>query len=183
MRVVPRTGRMVIGVAIAVPPPYGDELTSWRRDFGDPLAAAIPPHVTLLPPTEITADALPKVCDHLTSVASREKTFRMRLRGTGTFRPVSPVVFVQVAQGLSECEQLERGVRSGVLDRELSFNYHPHVTVAHHLPDEALDRAFDTLADYQVTFRVDSFELFEHGDDEVWRPIFRFDLNGGATAS
>ena len=34
-------------------------------------------------------------------------------------------------------------MRSGPLERELKFPYHPHVTVAHDLPEEALDRAFD----------------------------------------
>ena len=31
----------------------------------------------------------------------------MHLAGTGTFRPLSPVVFIQVARGLAECEMLE----------------------------------------------------------------------------
>ncbi|MFP5347749.1 MAG: 2'-5' RNA ligase family protein [Actinomycetes bacterium] len=165
---------VVIGVAIAIPQPYGDELTRWRRDFGDPLALNIPPHVTLLPPTEIDPATLPEVRRHLMAVAAGEKCFDIRLRGTGTFRPVSPVVFVQLSEGIAECEQLERRVRAGVLDRRLKFYYHPHVTVAHHLEDAALDRAYETLSDYQVTFRVDSFELFEHGDDGVWRPAERF---------
>ena len=171
-------GRLTIGVAISVPDPFGDELTKWRADFGDPLATSIPAHVTLLPPTEITHGELPDVRRHLTEVAARERAFDIRLRGTGTFRPVSPVVFVQVAQGLAECEQLERNVRSGVLDRQLSFYYHPHVTVAHHVDDEALDRAFSTLADYQVSFRVDSFRLYEHGQDGVWRPAEEFWFDG-----
>ncbi|WP_461023160.1 2'-5' RNA ligase family protein [Thalassiella azotivora] len=170
----PGDDEVVIGVAIAVPEPYATELTRWRDSFGDPLADAIPAHVTLLPPTVVARDALPAVRDHLSQVAGRERAFDMRLRGTGTFRPVSPVVFVQVAEGLAECEQVERGVRSGVLERELSFYYHPHVTVAHHLSDEALDRAFAALADYEVTFHVPGFDLFEHGADGVWRPQERF---------
>ncbi len=166
--------QVVIGVAIAVPEPYGAELTRWREEFGDPLASAIPAHVTLLPPTELSRDKLPQVREHLEQVASQVRPFDMRLRGTGTFRPVSPVVFVQVAEGLVECEQIERSVRTGVLQRDLGFYYHPHVTVAHHLPEQALDKAFDTLADYQVTFRVSSFALYEHGKDGVWRPEVSF---------
>jgi 2'-5' RNA ligase len=60
--------------------------------------------------------------------------------------------------------------------RELDFNYHPHVTVAHHLPDEALDRAFAELAGYEVRFIVDAVHLYEHGEDAVWRPVSRFDF-------
>ena len=40
----------------------------------------------------------------------------MRLRGTGTFRPVSPVVFVNVAEGISRCELLADAVRRGPLE-------------------------------------------------------------------
>jgi 2'-5' RNA ligase len=174
-------GELVIGVAIAVPEPYGEELTRWREDFGDPLASNIPPHVTLLPPTTIRLQTLPDVRRHLAAVAARERCFEIRLRGTGTFRPVSPVVFVQMAEGIAECEQLERRVRSGVLAREVNFYYHPHVTVAHHLADEALDRAFATLAEYQVRFRVESFELYEHGNDGVWRPAERFWFDGAGS--
>ena len=76
------------------------------------------------------------------------------LRGTGTFRPVSPVVFVQVAGGIAECEQLERAIRGGPLHRDLAFHYHPHVTVAHHVDEAAMDRAFEDLAGYTCTFEV-----------------------------
>jgi 2'-5' RNA ligase len=159
-----------IGVAIAIPDPYGGELQAWREKFGDPLAAAIPTHVTLLPPTEVAPSDLPVIEVHLRRVAEVERPFEIHLRGTGTFRPVSPVVFVQLASGISDCERVESMVRSGPLGRELKFNYHPHVTVAHDLCDEQLDRAFDTLSDYEARFEVWGFSLYEHGPDGVWRP-------------
>lgn len=175
-------GSVTIGVAIAVPAPFGDDLQQWRAEFGDPLAHAIPAHVTLLPPTPVDASALDDVHDHLARVAGRECVFDIRLRGTGTFRPVSPVVFVQLAQGVAECEQVERAVRAGLLARELSFYYHPHVTVAHDVPEPALDVAFDTLADYEASFRVGGFDLFEHGTDGVWRPCRHYAFSPGPAA-
>lgn len=171
---------LTIGVAIPVPHPYAEDLQRWRKDFGDPLACAIPAHVTLLPPSEVPVTALEEVRAHLASVAASQEPFELRLRGTGTFRPVSPVVFVQVAEGVSQCEQLERSVRSGALDRQLSFYYHPHVTVAHHVEDAALDRAFDTLAGYQAVFTVDAFSMYEHGEDGVWRPVDVFPFAGAS---
>ena len=79
-----------------------------------------------------------------------DTAFRIRLRGTGTFRPVSPVVFVMVAEGISGCEQLAVSVRRGPLAVDLQFPYHPHVTVAHHLADGSLDRAFDDAGRLRV---------------------------------
>jgi 2'-5' RNA ligase len=162
--------RRTIGVAVAIPEPWGSELRAWRDRFGDPMARAVPTHVTLLPPTEVAADALDGIEEHLSRVARDAGPFRMLLRGTGSFRPVSPVVFVQVAEGISACELLERDVRSGPLWRALRFPYHPHVTVAHHLDEAALDSASADLADYEARFDVTGFCLYAHGPDGVWRP-------------
>jgi len=163
-------GVRTIGVAIAIPDPYGSELQAWREKFGDPLALAIPTHITLLPPTEVADCELAGIEEQLRSVAELERPFEIHLRGTATFRPVSPVVFVRLASGISDCERVEAHVRSGLLGREIKFNYHPHVTVAHDLPDDLLDRAFQTLGDYEARFQVWGFSLYEHGQDAVWRP-------------
>jgi 2'-5' RNA ligase len=158
-----------IGVAISIPAPYGEHLRAHRASFGDPLATSIPTHVTLLPPTTVPTEAGDDVREHLEKVASAVRPFTIHLRGTATFRPVSPVVFIPLVQGIGECELLEQAVRSGPLARDLQFYYHPHVTVAHHLSDEALDRASRELADFECSFTVSGFHLYEHGDDEVWR--------------
>lgn len=171
-----------IGVAISVPAPYAQVLQSRRADYGDPLAAAIPPHVTLLPPTAVDDDVLPSFVTHLKSVADGAAPFRMVLRGTGTFRPVSPVVFVQVSSGIAECERLEQAVRRGPVHRDLEFYYHPHVTIAHHVPEEALDRAFSDLATFEASFLVQEFHLYEHGEDEVWRPVQAFPVTAPGRA-
>lgn len=167
-----------IGVSIAIPEPYGPQLRQWRRDLGDPMADAIPTHVTLLRPLEVAAADLEPVHKHLREVAAEQQPFTMALRGTGTFRPTSPVVFVQVAVGLVECEMLEAAVRCGPLERDLDFHYHPHVTIAHHLPDASLDRAFVELAEYHCEFKVAGFDLYEHGTDGVWRSVATFNFEG-----
>jgi tryptophanyl-tRNA synthetase len=171
--------RMVtIGVAIPIPEPYGSELQRHRLEFGDPMASSIPTHVTLLPPTEVPEEELEVVDDHLLEVAARFPAFGIRLRGTATFRPISPVVFVPLAEGISSCEVLQSQVRSGPLDVPLRFPYHPHVTVAHDLDKQSLDRAFATLASYDCAFKVGAFSRYEHGADGVWRPQRDFPLAG-----
>lgn len=165
-----------IGVSIAVPEPHGAALQRLREDFGDPLAHAIPAHITILPPTVVEDEERERFEEHLRWVCDGFERFEVLLRGTGTFRPVSPVVFVQLAAGIAQCEALEAAVRSGPVSRELDFNYHPHVTVAHHLPDDALDRAFSELRSYESRFTVDAVHLYEHGADEVWRPVAGFEF-------
>lgn len=168
----------VHGVSIAVPEPWGSRLQQHREDIGDPMARSIPPHITLMPPTEIPPQQMDQFRHHLASVAAQHGAFTMRLRGTGTFRPVSPVVFVQVAQGIPMCERLEQAVRRGPVSRDLEFPYHPHVTVAHAIADEGLDRSFDELAGFDARFEVSGFHLYDHGADGVWRPVVEFGLTG-----
>ena len=167
---------VTVGVAVAVPEPYATDLRAHRASFGDPAADTVPTHVTLLPPTLLECGDMADVQSHLEVVARRHRAFPMRLRGTGTFRPVSPVVFVTVARGISECELLSESVCSGPLDRELAFPYHPHVTVAHDVSDRELDRAFDTLADFACGFDVDAFTLYVHEVGQGWRPDRVFPL-------
>jgi 2'-5' RNA ligase len=168
----------VIGVAVPIPDPWGLELADSRKRFGDPMAGLIPPHITLLPPTTLDESVFKQLERHLAGVAAALASFDVHLRGTGSFQPVSPVVFVAVAAGISACERLERGVRSGPLEGPLQFPYHPHVTVAHDVPAPALQRAYDELADYEARFNIGSFQLFEHGDDGVWRSLREFFLAG-----
>ncbi|HBO55119.1 MAG TPA: 2'-5' RNA ligase, partial [Janibacter terrae] len=56
--------------------------------------------------------------------------------------------------------------------------YHPHVTIAHHVDESALDQAFDGLAGFDARFEVGEIHLYQHGADGVWRPMQGFRLSG-----
>ncbi|MEU3946136.1 2'-5' RNA ligase family protein [Streptomyces sp. NPDC029526] len=169
-------GTVTIGVSIAVPEPHGSRLQQLRAGFGDAAAHGIPTHVTLLPPTAIDAAVVPAVEAHLSEVAATGRPFPMRLSGTGTFRPLSPVVFVKVVEGAEACAALQQRIRdaSGPVARELQFPYHPHVTVAHGIEEAAMDRAFEELADYEARWACTGFALYEQGEDGVWRKLRDF---------
>lgn len=170
--------RLQIGVAVGVPEPYRSQLHDWRERLGDAGARAIPPHVTLLPPTGLAVEDLDAVRVHLEAIAAAHPPFRLELAGSATFRPVSPVVFVQLRQGMAECALLEREVRQGPLQRDTAFPYYPHVTVAHELTDAELDVAEAELAGYTAAFDVSGICLFERAEDGCWRPMQSFPLTG-----
>lgn len=165
-----------IGVAVAIPEPWASELQDYRKGVGDHTAAMIPTHITLVPPTEIEDAELVEVEKHLEEVAAGTRGFRVHLRGTGTFRPVSPVVFVTLVEGISRCEQLAKALRRGPLDVELQYPYHPHVTIAHHLEDDLLDLAFAELAAFECEFDAQCFHLYVHDERDGWRPTRDFPL-------
>ncbi len=166
----------LIGVSIAVPDPCGPELQRYRLSLGDEEAHRIPTHITLLPPTDLSQEGMADVVEHLETAAQTCDRFAIHLRGTGTFRPVSPVVFVGIVEGISECELLAKSVCSGPLEIELEFPYHPHVTIAHHRTEEILDRAFAQLSGFECEFEVREFWLYEFDDDAGWVPQRSFRL-------
>jgi len=163
--------RTTIGVAIDIPPPWGEQLTRRRAEAGDPQAAYVPAHLTLLGPTEVAVVDLPRIEDWLAEVAAGQPPFSLHLRGTGTFRPLTEVVFVAVAAGISECELLAEQVRAVVPGfKPLRFPYHPHITVAMDVGPEQLDAVFEDLASFEAVFPVTSFTLFQHGEGGRWHP-------------
>lgn len=166
-----------IGVSIPIPEPYHSRLTRARVEAGDPRAYSIPPHVTLLPPVVVEPGQMGVVVDHLSDVAARSRPFVMELSGTETFRPLSQVVFVNLRSGARECAALHEAVNAGPLRQDLQFPYHPHVTIAHDVAEENLDRAEADMAGFDALFAVAHFSLYEFGDDGVWRDVSTFVLS------
>jgi 2'-5' RNA ligase len=165
-----------IGVTIALPEPWRTQLHDYREAW-DPEGAKIPPHITILPPTDIEESYLPEVVRHLASVAATTAPFEVHLAGTETFRPVSPVVFVAVAGGVEPLEKLHDQVVRGPLGLDLAYPFHPHVTVAHDVPEEALDQAIDELSDFDAVFNVAEIRLSVLGE-LGWAPTDAFGLAG-----
>ena len=107
----PDAHQCVIGVAIALPSHYAAQVRAVREAAGDPLAEVVPPHITLLPPTAVDVDSLDEVMRHLRDVAAGTSPFEVRLDEVGTFRPVSPVVYLGLRSGAEECNLLQMRVR------------------------------------------------------------------------
>jgi 2'-5' RNA ligase len=167
-----------IGVSIAVPEPWGSRLQDFRVTNGDAQGSSIPTHITLVPPLEVAEDGMSAVERHLAEVARTSPAYRIHLRGSGTFRPVSPVVFVNLVEGISQTEQLAHDCRRGPLALDLQYPYHPHVTVAHLLDEARLDRAFEELEDFDCAFTVADFHLYVHDADHGWKATHDFTLAG-----
>ena len=167
-----------IGVSLAVPEPWGSRLQEFRVANGDAQGETIPTHITLVPPVEVDAARLDEVERHLVAVAADSSSYLVHLRGSGTFRPVSPVVFVNLVEGISQTEQLANRCRQGPLEVELGYPFHPHVTVAHLPDDVTLDRAFEGLSGFDCAFTVTGFHLYVHDEDLGWTATRDYVLGG-----
>lgn len=158
---------MSLGVILGFPPGIAEELQRWRASFGDPMATVIPAHITLV--TTTPTDDWEAARDHVREVARTQAPFMVTIAGTGSFRPVSPVVFINVEEGFEECVELHEKLQTGPLARDLPFAYHPHVTIAHDVAPESLDEAETVLKNYRATFPVVSMGLYEHDTNGIWQ--------------
>jgi 2'-5' RNA ligase len=174
----PGPDQSLIGLSLAVPQPWAGELQLARQNFGDPNAELIPPHITVIGPTVVDSDELRAIESHLWRVARSRLPFTVELDGAGTFLPTSPVVFIKVSAGAAECERLAADARLGLLYQPLRFPYHPHVTIAQEVPDDALHRALVEFADYKAQFEVESLLLSEPSPGGVWRIRRQFMFSG-----
>ncbi|MCD9155289.1 2'-5' RNA ligase family protein [Aeromicrobium duanguangcaii] len=167
---------VTVGVSIAIPEPYGQTLRDKRRSYGDVMADRIPSHITLAPPLVVDESGMDDLGEDLRELTEFFRPFTVSLLGTGTFRPISPVVFVAVSQGIAQIETLAEGVRKAIGAPEPEFPFHPHVTVAHHVPDEALDTALEDLVDFRCTFEVEAIHLYVDEPETGWVPTSAFPL-------
>lgn len=156
-----------VGVILGFPPDIAAELQQWRASFGDPLAGVVPAHITLV--TTTPTHDWGATLAHVRDVARRQSPFMVTIAGTGSFRPVSPVVFIKVEDGFDECVELHEKLQQGPLQRDLPFAFHPHVTIAHDVSPESLDEAETVLKSYKATFPVVSMGLYEHDAEGIWQ--------------
>lgn len=178
----PGADECVVGVTLPVPEPWAGRVRLVRAACGDPLALAIPPHVTLVPPTAVDAHAFARVRRHVEAVASRTAPFVIGLDGTGTFRPVSPVVYLSLCRGTAELGGLHAELRApgGPFDVPARFTFHPHVTLAHDVADHALDFAQKRASGLRARFVAERIHLYRLAPDATWQQVDAPALGGVA---
>lgn len=165
-------GRRRLGVVLLVPPPFDREIDGMRRALGDRALARIPAHLTLVPPVNVRDDEMSRALDVLRGAASRARPLKLTLGPPATFMPTNPVLYLAVAGQTKELRALRDGVFRPPLERELSWEFIPHVTLADEADPATIDAAMYALASYrdvEVTF--DRVHILEEGDRRVWRPI------------
>jgi 2'-5' RNA ligase len=105
-----------------------DDVEAFRRAH-DPLAGALPAHVTLVFPFASALSAM-QVATHVRRIASRWPVLPIRLEGVDAY--TGEWVHLRMTQGFDAVvelhDRLYRGVLAPFLRRE--FDYEPHVTLA-----------------------------------------------------
>lgn len=166
-----------LGVIISLPASLAAELGQKRAEYAGPSAAVVPAHITLV--SGRATESWEAAAAHVRDVAAESVPFKLSLRGTGTFQPVSPVVFLNVDDGAQECAELHARLVQGPLEHQLAFDFHPHLTIAHYLDDDIMDQAKAEMAHFEASFEVASIGLFDYIEGN-W--ALREELNLGGAA-
>jgi len=167
-----------IGVSIPVPEPWASEISQARIGYGDEFAEMIPTHITIVGPTAVKISDIPAIIVQLDNACDQIPKFQVTLEGTGTFRPISPVSYINIVDGATDCANLAARANKGLLAQTARFPYHPHVTLAHGVPEMMLDQAETDFAHLRARFNADALWLYRHHDDGVWRKLCKFELRG-----
>lgn len=144
-------------------------------------------HVTILPPRPLcrTMDDAIREINRKISEDSRESAlFTVELGGVEIF-PGSNVVYMELARGGEELRRLYRRLNCGALAFEESFPYHPHITLAQHLPlEEAELMANGARARWAGwkgarTYEVTEISLVRNVAPMVWLDVATVPLGAG----
>ena len=178
-------GRRRLGVVCLLDPPVGDEVDGLRRALGDVALARIRPHVTLVPPVNVTAASLDAAlgCVH-DAASAADGPLRLTVGPVRSFLPVNPVLLLGVGGDLAGLGAVRDAAFRPPLERRLAWPWVPHVTLADGVDPERIAAATDLLADYASVADIERVTLLEERRDQTgqrrWRPLADALLGGVA---
>jgi 2'-5' RNA ligase len=167
---------ITIGIVIVVPEPWAQEILDWRMGLGDPYSDRMPTHITLVAPTKLPRSRMDALLTELATAMTSEQPFEVTIGPVGTFRPVSPVVFLHAHDRHDELARLEQRVRQLVTDQLPMHPFVPHVTIAMNVGDGLLDAAAHALSDLIATWWVAEVVVFERDDQGYWSVVTSCEL-------
>jgi 2'-5' RNA ligase len=169
---VPQRRRLT--VALVVTGPVANELDGLRRALGATSLQRIAPHLTLVPPLNISEDDLEEVLGHIRASARKSAPIAIELGPPATFWPRTPVVYLEVGGDLEALGDLQRGLVTGPLappPERRTREFVPHLTLDQRIEPSRLRHALEALADYRATQCFERLSVLEQDADHRWWPM------------
>jgi 2'-5' RNA ligase len=163
--------RVRIGVVMLVPHPLAAEIDGLRRATGDGSLDRVPPHCTLVPPVNVREDALDQVLAGLRHEAHVTAPIRATLGPPATFLPLTPVLQLPVTGDDGAITELRGRVFRPPLDREETWSFVPHVTLADNAEPARIEAAIEALRGYITTVTFDRLHVLQEQPSRRWEPI------------
>ncbi|MSO19968.1 MAG: 2'-5' RNA ligase family protein [Acidobacteria bacterium] len=170
--------------------PIADFVSGLRRRlnpiYGDWLA-----HVSVLPPRLLswTVGDRDNRLAHLRERCRQIAPFEVSLDGVSTFWPVNGVVYLRVAEGLTQLAELHSLLNHNGMYSAEPYAYVPHVTVVQALDEVATQDALKEVSlawtelPQPIRFRVDSLVLVGQDTPDHWVDIAPIPLGSYSLSS
>ncbi|WP_249289361.1 2'-5' RNA ligase family protein [Mobiluncus mulieris] len=172
MYLAPREpGQVYLGMIIPLPEPYASELAKITKTHG------VPPHITIVEPRPVNPEDVPLVRAEAERLCADFSPFVISFGNIGDFRPVSPVVYIEVQRGFETCKELAKRLRFGPLAGEARFPYYPHITLGTNVTDADLDYVARLCRRSHGYFMVEGIDLDLVEPEEI-KPVTVLQLGG-----
>lgn len=164
--------RRRLGVALLVEGAVGAEVDGLRRALGDGALGAVAPHVTLVPPVNVTRASVLTAVSVLREAASAfPGGLTLELGPVGTFHPVSPVLYLQVGgPDASRLADLRAALSRPPLTRPEGWPFVAHVTLCEEAQPDVISAAVSYLTGYRRSLHLDRVVMLEQADHR-WQPL------------
>ncbi|HZU73485.1 MAG TPA: 2'-5' RNA ligase family protein [Acidimicrobiales bacterium] len=163
--------RARLGVALLLPHPVAAEVDGLRRALGDGALERIAAHITLVPPVNVDLARLDEAEATLRQAGGAGAPLELTLGPPTAFWPATPVVYLAVGGDLEELRALRDRVFAPPLQRRLTYEFVPHVTLADEVAEERIGPALSALADYRRPVRIDRVDLLREEAGRRWTSI------------
>jgi 2'-5' RNA ligase len=171
--------RRRLGVVLLLPQAVALEVDGLRRACSDPALGRIPPHLTLVPPVNVRGEDVDAALAVVRAAAAAQPPLELTLGPVGTFLPDSPVLRLGVGgPDVERLHGLRAALLTGPLEREMTWPFVPHVTLADGMAEERIHAAVAALAGWSASVEVPTVHVLEQGEDRVWTPIAEAPLGG-----
>jgi 2'-5' RNA ligase/GNAT superfamily N-acetyltransferase len=149
-----------------------------RAGLGERRPERIPPHITLVPPSDPPVAELVGIWEDLrSSVTDAPGSIGLELGPVATFAPRTPTIHLEVTGVNASAERALRGLQEAValpaLRRRDRFGFHPHATLRTNASPARIEAAIVALEGLRRRCEVDRVTLLRHapGPPTRWDPI------------
>jgi len=155
-----------------------DEIDGLRRALSSAEIDRIAPHITLVPPVNVTDGEVPVACDLLRSVAAGFGPLELDLGPPTSFLPRNPVCYLTVSgdqEAIGGLASLAAGLATGPLAPPAVRRmrpFVPHVTIRQRMDRDKLVAAVAVLDGYRAHVVFERVTLLEYSAAERrWRDL------------
>ena len=132
-------------------------------------------HITILPPRPLPCPDSEAI-QFARPLVSRFKPFEVEIGGVEAFQPTQ-VIHLSLTRGRHELIAMHNLLNTGCLFQSETYQYTPHITLGHQLPDGAFDRCLETsrrrwqeFGD-TVPLRIDTLTFVRQRTELSWEDL------------